>query len=153
MSLRDRLEADMKAALKAREGGRLRLSVVRMVWNGVRSAEIDRRRQGDLDDAAVVSVVRREIRQREEVLPDYARAGRDEDVARIQAEIGILAEYLPQGAGADEIRRVVDEVAAEVGAEGLKDMGAVMKGALGRLAGRADGADVRRAVEERLRGA
>lgn len=153
MSLRDRLEADMKAALKAREDGRLRLSVLRMVWNGVRSAEIDRRRQGELDDAAVVAVVRREIRQREEVLPDYARAGRAEDVARIGAEIGILSEYLPQAASADEIRRVVDEVAAAVGASGAKDMGAVMKGALGRLLGRADGADVRRAVEERLRGA
>jgi uncharacterized protein len=151
MSLRARLEADMKEALKAREAGRLRLSVLRLVWNGVRSAEIDRRREGDLDDLGVMAVVRREIRQREEVLPDYERAGRGDDVARIRSEIGVLEEYLPVGANAGEIERVVDEVAQEIGASGPKDMGPVMRAALQRLAGRADGADVRRAVEERLR--
>ncbi len=150
MSLRERLEADMKEALKAREAGRLRLSVLRLVWSGVRSAEIDRRREGDLDDGGVIAVVRREIRQREEVLPDYERAGRLEDVERIRAEIAVLDGYLPQAADAAEIRRVVDEVATEVGATSPKDMGAVMRGALLRLAGRADGAAVRSAVEERL---
>ncbi len=140
----------MKDALKAREAGRLRLSVLRLVWNGVRSAEIDRRRDGELDDAGVIAVLRREIRQREEVLPDYERAGRPDDVARIRAEIAVLAEYLPKAADAGEIRRVVDDVAEAVGASGPKDMGAVMRGALARLAGRAEGADVRRAVEERL---
>ena len=152
MSLRDRLEADMKQALKAREAGRLRLSVLRMVWSGVRSAEIERRRQGDLDDAGVAAVVRREIRQREDVLPDYERAGRGDDVERLRAEMAVLGEYLPHAADAEEVRRVVAEVAATVGAAGPKDMGAVMKGALARLAGRAEGADVRKAVEERLRG-
>jgi uncharacterized protein YqeY len=70
MSLRERLEVDMKDALKAREAGRLRLSVLRLVWNGVRSAEIDRRRDGELDDAGVIAVLRREIPEREEVLRD-----------------------------------------------------------------------------------
>jgi uncharacterized protein YqeY len=149
MSLRQRLEQDMKDALKAREAGRLRLSVVRLVRSAVRNAEIERR--AELDDAGIAAVVRREIRQREEVLPDYERAERDADVARIREEIAILESYLPAAAGPDEIRRVVDEVAAAVGAQGPRDMGAVMKGALARLAGRADGASVRAAVEARLR--
>jgi uncharacterized protein YqeY len=151
MTLRERLEADMKEALKAREAGRLRLSVVRLVRAGVRNAEIERGK-AELDDAGVAAVVRREIKQREEVLPDYERAGRTDDVERIRAELAILREYLPAAASEEEIRRVVDEVAAAVGATGPRDMGAVMKGALARLAGRAEGAEVRRAVEARLRG-
>ncbi|MCL6595078.1 MAG: GatB/YqeY domain-containing protein [Firmicutes bacterium] len=150
MTLRERLEADMKEALKAREAGRLRLSVVRLVRAGVRNAEIERGKV-ELDDAGVAAVVRREIKQREEVLPDYERAGRMDDVERIRAELAILREYLPAAASEEEIRRVVDEVAVEVGATGPRDMGAVMKGALARLAGRAEGAEVRRAVEARLR--
>lgn len=140
----------MKEALKAREAGRLRLSVLRMVWTGIRNAEIDQRK-GDLDDAAVWAVVRKEMRQREEVLPDFERAGRPEDVARIGRELAILEEYLPTAATADEIARVVDEVASAVGAQGPKDMGRVMKGVLAELSGRADGAAVRQAVEARLK--
>ena len=151
MSLRERIETDMKDALKAREAGRLRLSVLRLVWASVRNTEIDQRK-GELDDAAVAGVVRKEIKQREEVLPDFERAGRTDDVARIRQEMAILAEYLPTGASPEEIRRIVDEVAAAVGAQGPKDMGAVMKGALAQLAGRADGGAVRQAVEARLKG-
>lgn len=151
MSLRERIETDMKDALKAREAGRLRLSVLRLVWASVRNAEIDQRK-GDLDDVAVAGVVRKEIKQREEVLPDFERAGRTDDVARLRQEMDILAEYLPAGASPEEIRRIVDEVAAAVGAQGPKDMGAVMKGTLAQLAGRADGGAIRQAVEARLKG-
>jgi len=150
MTLRERLDQDMKDALKAREDGRLRLSVVRLVRSAVRNAEIDQR--GGLDDAGVIAIVRKEIKQREEVLPDYERAGRADDIARLRDEVAILEGYLPTQASDEEIARAVDEAAAEAGANGSPAMGPVMKGALARLAGRADGGRVRAAVEARLRG-
>jgi uncharacterized protein YqeY len=148
--LRARIEEDMKNALKAREEGRLRLSVLRLVWAGIRSAEVGGR--GPLDDAGVVAVIRKEIRQREEVLPDYQRAGREADVARIQEEMDLLRAYLPKEASPEEVEAVVRAVVQETGAQGPRDMGKVMKGALARLAGRAQGDTVREVAERVLKG-
>ncbi len=148
MTLRERIESDMREALKAREAGRLRLLVLRLVWSGVKSLELGGR--APADDAQVLSVIRRELRQREEVLPDYERASRTEDLSRIHAEMAILSGYLPQAAGDGEIEDTVRSVVSELGATTRRDMGRVMKESLSRLAGRAEGDRVRRAVERIL---
>jgi len=148
MTLRERIEQDMREALKAREAGRLRLGVLRLVWSGVKSLELGGK--GPADDTQVASVIRREIRQREEVLPEYERAGRAADVTRLREEIALLSSYLPQAATDEEIEATVRAVCQALGATTRRDMGRVMKEALGRLAGRAEGDRVRKAVEQAL---
>lgn len=148
MTLRERVEQDMREALKAREDGRLRLSVLRLVWSGVKSQELGGKALAD--DGQVLAVIRRELRQHEEVLPDYERAGRTEDVSRLRAEIEILTGYLPQAAPDAEVEATVRTVVSEIGATSRRDMGRVMKETMARLAGRADGDRVRKVVESVL---
>lgn len=145
MALRERIEQDMREALKAREDGRLRLSVLRLVWSGVKSQELGGK--GPSDDAKVLAVIRRELRQHEEVLPDYERAGRTEDVARLRAEISILSAYLPEEAPDAEVEATVRAVVSDLAASSRRDMGRVMKESMARLSGKAEGDRVRKAVE------
>ncbi len=150
MSLRERLENDMKEAMKAREAGRLRLSVIRMAKAAIKNAEIARGTA--LGDDDVAEILRREIKQRHESLSEFERAGRAERAAELREEIAVLEGYLPAGLSAEEVEALARQVIAETGAAGPKDMGRVMSALMPRVKGRADGGMVNAAVRRLLSG-
>jgi uncharacterized protein YqeY len=148
--MRERLQADMRAALRAREAGRLRLSVLRLAWSAVQRAEIDRRRP--LDDAEVMAILAREVRQREDTLAAIADHGREEAEAQLRAEIEVLRAYLPEPLQPEALEALAREVVAGVGATSPRDMGRVMAALLPRVQGRAPGAAVQATVRRLLGG-
>lgn len=148
MSLKEKLTADMKEAMKAREEGRQRLGVIRLVRGAIRQQEIDGQRE--LDDEAVLSVISKEVKQRWDAIEEFQKGGRDDLVRQNEAEIAILMEYLPQQMTEDEVRSAVQEAIAATGASTPKDMGKVMKELMLKVKGRADGKLVNQIVRERL---
>ncbi len=146
MSLRDDLNTDMKAALKA--GDKLKLSTIRMLISAVKNKEIDAKRE--LADEEVHSVVATLVRQRQDSVEQYTQGGRIELAEKEAAEIEILKAYMPAQMSADEVRAVVDRIIAETGAEGMKDMGRVMKAVMAELKGSADGRVINEAVKAAL---
>jgi len=135
MSLRERLEADMKEALKARD--KLRLETIRGVRGAIRNREIEQ--GGVLDDAGVVAVLRSLSKQRVDSIEQYRAAGRDDLADKEAIEKGVLEVYLPAAPDPAAVEQVLREVIAESGASGPRDMGRVMKPALERLGPAADG--------------
>ena len=148
MSLKDKLTADMKDAMKAREAGKLRLSVIRLVRGAIRQQEIDG--QKELSDEDVLGVISKEVKQRRDSIEDFQKGGRDDLVAEAEAEIAVLMEYLPQQLSEDEVRSLVQEAIAVSGATSPKDMGKVMKELMPKVKGRADGKLVNGIVKELL---
>ena len=150
MGLRERLDADLKAAMKEKD--ELKLSVVRMLKSAVRYREVEGEKAVTLDEAGILQVVATEIKRRRDSVEQY-RAGKREDLARKEeAEIAILQGYLPAQLSEAELRAKVDEVVARVGAKGPRDMGAVMKALLPEVQGRAEGKVVSDLVKQRLAG-
>ena len=150
MGLRERLDADLKAAMKQKD--ELKLSVVRMLKSAVKYREVEGEKAVTLDDAGILQVVATEIKRRRDSVDQY-RAGAREDLARKEeAEIVILQGWLPAQLSEAELGAKVDEVVARVGAKGPKDMGAVMKALLPEVQGRAEGKAVSDLVKQRLAG-
>jgi uncharacterized protein YqeY len=148
MTLRERLDADMKAAMKAKD--ELRLNVVRGVKSAVKYREVEGEKAVVLDEAGILQVIGSEIKKRRDSVEQY-RAGHREDLAKKEeAEIAVLQGYLPAQLSAEELARKVDEAVARVGAKGPKDMGAVMKALLPEVQGRADGKAVSELVKQKL---
>jgi uncharacterized protein YqeY len=146
MALRERLDEDMKAAMRQKD--QLRLSTIRMLKSAVKYREIEIMKT--LDDAGIQGVISSEIKRRRDSVEQY-RAGNRNDLAdKEDAEIRVLQGYLPQQLSAEELAAKVDEVIAQVGAQGPKDMGAVMKALLPAVQGRADGKVVSELVKQRL---
>ncbi|MCW5612877.1 MAG: GatB/YqeY domain-containing protein [Rubrivivax sp.] len=146
--LKDRITEDMKAAMRAKDSQRL--SAVRLLLAAIKQREVDERVV--LDDAAVVAIVDKLIKQRKDSVAAFAQAGRDDLVAKESAELQVLQAYLPQRLGADEVRAEVVALVAELGAAGPADMGRVMAAAKTRLGGRAEMAQVSAAVKQALAG-
>jgi uncharacterized protein YqeY len=148
MALKDRLDEDMKAAM--REKAQLKLDTIRMLKSAIKYREIELGKP--LDDAGVVAVIGSEVKRRRDSVEQY-RAGNRQDLAdKEQKEIEVLHAYLPQQLTEAEIRAKVDAAVAAVGAQGMKDMGAVMKALLPEVQGRADGKVVSELVKARLSG-
>ena len=148
MTLKDRLVEDMKVAMKAKEEGKVRLSVIRMVRAAIRNAEIDGKI--DFTDAQVIEVLARELKQRRDELEEFKKADRPETVQALEKEISVLMEYLPQQLSEGEIRQLIQETVAAVGAQGPKDLGKVMGALSPKTKGRADGKVVNLLVREIL---
>ncbi|HVF55330.1 MAG TPA: GatB/YqeY domain-containing protein [Pyrinomonadaceae bacterium] len=147
MSLKERIVKDMTAAMKARDAART--STLRMVKAAVQNREIER--GGELPDDEVAKVLQSLVKQRRDSVEQYDKAGRAELADKERAEITVIEEYLPRAATREEIERAVEEAVAEVGATSMKEMGAVMKAAQARLAGKsADGRTVSEIVKSRL---
>src|ERR687886_1756089 len=147
MSLKERIVKDMTAAMKSKEAARL--STLRMVKAAVQNREIEK--GGPLTDEETVKLLQSLVKQRRDSVEQYEKAGREELAAKERAEIAVIEEYLPRAASREEIERAVAEAIAETGATSSKEMGAVMKAALARLAGRnADGKTVSEAVKAKL---
>ena len=148
MSLKERITEDMKAAMRARDAERL--GTIRLLTAAMKQKEVDERI--DLDDATVVGIVDKLIKQRKDSVEAFSKAGRQDLADKEAAEIVVLQGYLPARLSADEIAAEVKAIVAEVGAKGPGDMGKVMGAAKSRLAGRADMGQVSAAVKAALAG-
>ncbi|MCD6735248.1 MAG: GatB/YqeY domain-containing protein [Burkholderiaceae bacterium] len=148
MNLKERIGEDMKAAMRAREAGRL--SAIRMLLAAIKQKEVDERIT--VDDAQVVSIVDRLIRQRRDSIEQFEKAGRTDLADREKAEIEVLSAYLPQQASPAEVAAEIDAAIAAAGATGPQQMGKVMAALKQRLAGRTDLAAVSAQVKARLAG-
>jgi uncharacterized protein YqeY len=147
MSLRERIVSDMTAAMKARDAART--STLRMVKAAVMNREIEK--GGELTEEEMTKALQSLVKQRRDSVEQYEKAGREELAEKERAEIAVIEEYLPRAATPEEIERAVAEAVAEVGAASMKEMGAVMKAAQKRLAGKsADGRAVSEMVKKRL---
>ena len=146
MSLKDQINEDMKSAMRAKEAERL--GTIRLLLSAMKQKEVDERIT--LDDAAVIAIVDKLIKQRKDSVSAYAQAQR-EDLADIERkEIVVLEAYLPQRMSAEEITAAVQALVAELGANGPGDMGKVMGAVKTRLAGKADMGLVSAAVKAAL---
>ena len=150
MGLRERLDADLKAAMKEKD--ELKLSVVRMLKSAVRYREVEGQKAVTLDEAGILQVVATEIKRRRDSVEQYRAGGREDLARKEEAEIAILQGYLPAQLSEAELRAKVDEVVARLGAKGPRDMGAVMKALLPEVQGRAEGKLVSDLVKQRLAG-
>ncbi len=154
MSLKQRIEDDLKAALKA--GDKERLGCLRMVKAKAQEKQIELRgkegREAELSDDDVMNVVSAYAKQRRDSIESYEQGGRKDLAANERAELEILTAYLPQQMSEDEVSAIVDDAVRESGASEPKDMGAVMKLVMPKVKGRADGKLVNRIVQSRLRG-
>jgi len=146
MSLKDQITEDMKAAMRAKDS--LRLSTIRMLLAACKQREVDERIT--LDDAAVVGIVDKLIKQRKDSVAAFQQAGRTDLVDKESAEIKLLETYLPQRLSIAEISAEVTAIVAELGASGPGDMGRVMGVAKARLAGKAEMGQVSAAVKSAL---
>jgi uncharacterized protein YqeY len=148
MALREKLDEDLKSAMRAKDS--LRMNTVRALKSAIKYREIELMKP--LDDAGILGVMATEIKRRRDSVEQY-RAGNRSDLAdKEEAEIKILQEFLPQQLTPEEVEAKVAEVIARVGAQGPKDMGAVMKALLPEVQGRADGKVVSELVKRRLAG-
>ncbi len=148
--LKERLRADLNAAMRARD--QVRLRTLRMALTSITNEEVAGAAARDLTDDEVVRVLTREARKRREAAEAFAAAGRDDQAAAERAEGEVLAGYLPAQLSDDELAALVAAAIAETGATGLPGMGLVMKTVTPRVAGRADGARVAAEVRRRLSG-
>jgi uncharacterized protein YqeY len=135
MDLKERLQADINASM--RSGETQRRDVLRMVMAAVKQTEVDSRRS--LDDAGVQDVLRKQIKQRQESIADFTKAGRQADVEREMAEIVIIEFYLPQMMSREEIEMLAQAAIADLGVTDAKGMGQVMSRLMPHVKGRADG--------------
>jgi len=146
MSLKDRITDDMKAAMRAKDAPRL--LAIRGLLAAVKQREVDERIV--LDDAAVVAILDKLVKQRKDSIEQFTAGGRQDLVDKEKAELQVLESYLPARLGADAIAAEVAAIVAETGASGAADMGKVMAAAKARFAGRAEMALVSAAVKAAL---
>jgi len=146
--LKQRLRADLNAAMRARD--RVRMRALRMALTSITTEEVAGAAARDLTDDEIVKVLTREAKKRREAAEAFSAAGRAEQAAAERAEGDVLAGYLPAQLSDEELGALVAAVIAETGATGRAAMGQVMKGVTPRVAGRADGARVAAEVRRQI---
>jgi hypothetical protein len=153
MGVREQLADDLKDAMRHQD--ERRKNTIRSVIAAIKQAETELGPDGQrvsLNDADILALIARQARQREDSIAEYRKGGRDDLVAEESEELAILQSYLPQQMSRAEIEAEARQVIAEVGAQGPKDMGAVIKPLMARLRGRADGRLINQVVRELLAG-
>ena len=149
MTFQERIDNDLKDAMKAREADRL--TVVRMLKAALKNAAIEKHgATGQLDDADAAAVIRKQVKQRQDAIEGFEKGHRPELAAKEKLELEILNTYLPKQLSAGEISALVKEAIAESGATSKAQMGAVMKLAQAKAAGRADGKALSQEVQKQL---
>ncbi len=148
MSLQDQLMAAMKEAMKAKDS--LRLNTIRLLRTAIKNKEIEARQE--LDEQAVIAVLSTLVKQRKESAEVYRQNERPELAEKEEQELLIIQEFLPAQLGEEEVKALIEQAVAEVGAESMKDMGKVMKIVSEKTRGRADGRQVSELVKARLAG-
>lgn len=146
MSLYDTIDSDLKSALKSKDS--IRLSTLRMVRTALKNKEVELRRK--LEEAEILRIFAQQAKQHKDSIEQYERGGRHDLADKEKQELAILESYLPSQLGEEELRSVIKAIIAETGASGVKDIGKVMKEAMVRLAGKADGKIVNKIVKDLL---
>ena len=148
MSLKDQITEDMKTAMRAKDSERL--GTIRLLQAAIKQKEVDERIT--LDDAGVVAIVDKLIKQRKDSIAAFEGAGRQDLADKEKAEMAVLQVYLPARLSAEEVAAEVRAIVAEIGAKGPGDMGKVMGAVKAKLAGKADMGEVSSAVKAALAG-
>ena len=146
MSLKERITEDMKTAMRAKDSERL--GTIRLLQSAMKQKEVDERIE--LDDAAIVAIVDKMIKQRKDSIAAFEQAARQDLVDKEKAELTVLSAYLPERLSAQELSDAVLAIVKELGASGPGDMGKVMGAVKTRLAGKADMGAVSAAVKAAL---
>jgi len=146
MSLKDRIQQDVKDAMRARE--KERLATIRLITAAIKQREVDERIE--LDDEQVLLVLDKMCKQRRESISQFEKAGRDDLIAVEVRELDIIQDYLPEQLGDDEIAALIDAAMSDTGASSIKDMGKVMGQLKPKLQGRADMGAVSAMIKARL---
>ncbi len=146
MSLKERIQQDMKDAMRA--GNKPRLAAIRLILASIKQKEVDERK--DLDDAEITAVLDRMVKQRRESISHFEKAGRNDLVEQESAELAIIREYLPEQLSQDQLHALIDDAMAQTGASSIKDMGKVMGHLKPKLQGRADMGTVSALIKARL---
>ena len=146
--LKQRIQDDMKTAMKAAE--KRKLGVIRLILAAIKQREVDERIE--LDDAQVLAVLDKMVKQRRDSMEQYVKADREDLAEQERYEVGICKEYLPESLGEDELVALVDDAIAATGATSMKDMGKVMGQVKPKAQGRADMGAVSKMVKARLAG-
>ena len=146
MSLKEQLNEDLKQAMRDKEV--VKRDSIRAINTMIKQIEVDERRV--LDDAEVIKLVQRGIKQREEAISQYSAAGRDDLVQKEQEQVDVFMLYLPKQLSDEELENGMKEIISEVGATSLKDMGKVMGAASKKFAGVADGKRINEMVKKLL---
>ncbi len=146
MSLKERLNEDMKTAMRSKD--QLSLSTIRLINAAVKQYEVDERTEAD--DAKVIALISKMVKQRKDSAKIYADAGRQDLADKENAEIDIINRYLPQMMSAAEIEQAVADAVAQTGAAGMADMGKVMGVLKTSLAGKADMGEVNKILKTKL---
>jgi uncharacterized protein YqeY len=148
MSLKLRITDDMKSAMKAKETARL--GAIRLLLAAIKQREVDERIE--LDDAGVIAVIEKMLKQRKDSITQYEAAKRQDLADAEKAEVEVLSAYMPQAMGADEVAAIVAKAIADSGAQAPADMGKVMALVKPQIAGRADMGEVSKLVKAKLAG-
>lgn len=146
MSLKEQLLADLKEAMKSKDN--ILKDTVQMVRAGI--LQIEKDKKIELDDDGVIEVVAKEVKKCNDVLPDYEKSGRQDLIDELNKKVEILKSYLPEQLTIDEVKVIVADAIAEVGAETMKDMGKVMALVQPKVKGKADGKVVSDIVKQTL---
>ena len=144
MTLKERLTNDLKDAMKNKE--QVRKSVVTLVRAAIKQKEVDER--VELDDVDVMDIVSKQLKQRNEALVDFKKAGRDDLISQTEEDIEILLTYLPKQLTDEELREYIKQAVEQVGATSVKDMGKIMGILMPKVKGKADGRRINNLVSE-----
>lgn len=134
MSLKEQLFADLKTAMKEKDT--LRKDTVQLIRSGI--LQIEKDNKTELDDEGVLDVISKQLKSRRDSLPDFLKSGRTDLIEKLNKEIEILLSYLPEQLNEDEIKKIVEEAVAGIGAASIKDMGKVMAAITPKVKDRAD---------------
>ena len=149
MTLEERIDSDLKTAMRARETQKL--GVLRMLKSALKNAAIEKGgASATLEDAEATQVIRKQVKQRLDSIESFEKGGRAELAEKEKAEMAVLQDYLPATMDEEELARLVRETIAEVGATSKAQMGAVMKALGPKVGGRADGRTVSQEVQRQL---
>lgn len=146
MSILEQLNEDMKVAMRAKD--RDRLTTIRMIKSSIQNEEISKGQALDAEEE--LAILSREKKQRLESYEEFKKADRTDLLEKLEAEIAVVDQYLPEQLSEDEVQAIVEETIAEVGAESMKDMGVVMGAVMPKVQGRTDGNVVNKFVREQL---
>ncbi len=143
MTLKERIKNDIKEAMRAKDTAKR--DTLRNLQQAIKQIEVDERKE--LSDAEVEAVLMKYLKQREDAKAQFAEAGRDDLVAKEEAEIAVVKAYLPEPLSEEELTAILKEIVAETGAQSMKDMGKVMGAAKAKIGSRADGGTISKIVK------
>ncbi len=146
MSLKDKLMADFKTAMKEKD--KTRKNVITMIRSSIKQYEVDKREE--IDDQGIIDIIAKQLKQKKDAIEEFKKGHREDLIKETEDEINILLEYLPKQLTEEEIEHIVTETISEVGAQSPKEMGKVMSALMPKVKGKADGKLVSKIVKEKL---